>query len=247
MKNKQKKLAFLLALSIAFTSIVYSPVKAESEDTVARIDTEETDSGGNLLDILGLIVNSFMTGKIPSFQAILGTIFNDSDISENDTPSKILTKILTNKPNGSYAIQEDEAEAKMRKEATDAIESATLGKSARKKMKETVKKTEENVRESVILADQANKSDYTQRILRKISQQEALAAVRDGVVIRQNQQAQVDRAITNTLATQQLRKLSEADSKEKTKEATLGNHVTISSGWVSLPGLVDSERGEKAK
>jgi hypothetical protein len=77
-----------------------------------------------------------------------------------------------------------------------------------------------------------------------MSQQEALAAVREGIFIRQNQQAQVDRAIENTLAKEQLRKLAEADSKEKTREANLGNHLTISSGLVSLPGLVDTKGSE---
>jgi primosomal protein N' len=247
-KSKNALSKFLVGITIAIvtcTGISSTPVKAETEDVVSAADTEETGFSGNLLDVLGLIVNSFLHGKIPNFEEILSTLFDDRDSSEDNTPSKIVSKILTNQINGSFSIQQDEAEAKLREEATKAIESATLSKDAQKKMKETVKKTEDNVIESVELAEQAAGTDVTQRILRKMSKQEALNAIRDGIVIRQNQQAQVDRAIENTLAKEQLRKLAEADSKERTRDTILENQVTLSTGLVSLPGLIDIDRTDK--
>jgi hypothetical protein len=252
MKNKSKNivskyLARALAIVITVTGIGFGSAVATTQASAsATATTEETSNTGNLLDVLGLIVNSFMTGKIPNFQEIISTIFSTIESTEvaDNTPSKLATKILTNKPTGSYAISEDEAEAELRKAATEAIETATLGTEAQEKMKDTVKKTELNVKESVQLAESAQNTDVTQHILQKMSQQEALAAVREGIFIRQNQQAQIDRAIENTLAKEQLRKLAEADSKEKTREANLGNHLTISSGLVSLPGLVDTKGSE---
>jgi hypothetical protein len=245
-----KYLARALVIVVTVTGIATPSVKATTQDPAnATETTEETSNTGNLLDVLGLIVNSFMTGKIPNFSEIIATVFGTTESTElaDNTPSKLATKVLSNKPQGSYAIAEDEAEAELRRTATEAIETSTLGSDAQTKMKDTVKKTELNVKESVQLAESAQSIDVTQQILQKMAAQEGLAAVRDGILIRQNQQAQVDRAIENTLAKEQLRKLSEADTKEKAKEAIRGNNLTLSSGLVSMPGLIDTDNSEKVK
>jgi hypothetical protein len=220
-KNNSKLFPRLLAIPLVLGITVSYTQAAKAENT--------QDSGSqNLLEVLSGIIDSFLNFQIPNLDSIISSILHtpNPEKPEDDSPSRRASKVLENKPIGSYAIDEDEAEAGAREATIKATQDATLGEEAQKKLKETSKNVGVNVQTSTDLGEESQTLDVTQQILQNISKQESLNAEREGVIIQQSQQAQVDRAINNVLNTKQLEELSGANTAKRREDSAAANFST---------------------
>ncbi|NER31487.1 MAG: hypothetical protein F6J89_28695, partial [Symploca sp. SIO1C4] len=147
-----------------------------------------------------------------------------------------LSGVLENKPGGSYSIQEDLAEKNRQDTATQVASEATLSPQAQTTLKKTAKAVEANVIETVQLGEESQNLDVTQQIMQNLSRQEALNSQRQGTIIQQNQQAQLDRALANILNAQQAEELSERNTAQRRESAAAGRASTTQAGLLQMPG-----------
>ncbi len=203
---------------------------------------------GNLPDsIVGFFggleetVDDFVRSRIPDIGKIIDLVFN-RDLSEADLPSRQQSETLEGTPD-SYAISESETDALVREVLVETVESSSLNESAQTNLKQTAVLVQKTVDESVNLGEDSQNRDVTQQILQNLSQQEAISATRQGVIIQQNQQAQVDRAISNILNAQQAEELAAINAAKRREEIGTTNLTVRQWGLLRLPGnpIAESE------
>ncbi len=203
---------------------------------------------GNLPDsIVGFFggleetVDDFVRSRIPDIGKIIDLVFN-RDLSEADLPSRQQSETLEGTPD-SYAISESETDAIVREILVETVESSSLNESAQTNLKQTAVLVQKTVDESVNLGEDSQNRDVTQQILQNLSQQEAISATRQGVIIQQNQQAQVDRAISNILNAQQAEELAAINAAKRREEIGTTNLTVRQWGLLRLPGnpIAESE------
>ncbi|MGK7875421.1 MAG: hypothetical protein AB4426_19610 [Xenococcaceae cyanobacterium] len=245
MKNllkPQKNLAKIWAATILLIGLIANPAQAQNQDQSNQQETtiESTveqiqGEGVNLLNSLKEMLNSFVKYlEIPDLGQIFSDIFgNGQNTNENGAE---LSGILENKPGDSYSIQEDLAEKTEQDVATQIANDATLSPEAQTTLKTTAKAVEANVIESVQLGEESQNLDVTQQIMQNLSRQAALNAERQGTIIQQNQQAQVDRALANLLNAQQAEELSEENTAQRRENAAAGRASTTQAGLLQMPG-----------
>ena len=132
-------------------------------------------------------------------------------------------------------ISETEADAVVREVLVETVELSTLSEEAQTKLKETAVFVQETVEESVNLGEDSQNRDVTQQILQNLSQQEAISATRQGVLVQQNQQAQIDRAISNILNAQQAEELNAINTAKRREEIGTTNLTVRQWGMIRLP------------
>ncbi len=203
---------------------------------------------GNLPDsIVGFFggleetVDDFVRSRIPDIGKIIDLVFN-RDLSEADLPSRQQSETLEGTPD-SYAISESETDAIVREILVETVESSSLNESAQTNLKQTAVLVQKTVDESVNLGEDSQNRDVTQQILQNLSQQEAISATRQGVIIQQNQQARVDRAISNILNAQQAEELAAINAAKRREEIGTTNLTVRQWGLLRLPGnpIAESE------
>ena len=203
---------------------------------------------GNLPDsIVGFFggleetVDDFVRSRIPDIGKIIDLVFN-RDLSEADLPSRQQSETLEGTPD-SYAISESETDAIVREILVETVESSSLNESAQSTLKQTAVLVQKTVDESVNLGEDSQNRDVTQQILQNLSQQEAISATRQGVIIQQNQQARVDRAISNILNAQQAEELAAINAAKRREEIGTTNLPVRQWGLLRLPGnpIAESE------
>ncbi|NEO33158.1 MAG: hypothetical protein F6K36_22585 [Symploca sp. SIO3C6] len=241
--------ARILGLTILL-GLIANPVQAKTQDqpnqhqiTIANTVEQIQQEGSNLLDSLKEMLNSFVNSlEIPD----LGQIFNEiigkeKNLQENgelasQRSGSELSGVLENKPGGSYSIQEDLTEKNRQDTATQVASEATLSPQAQTTLKKTAKAVEANVIETVQLGEESQNLDVTQQIMQNLSRQEALNSQRQGTIIQQNQQAQLDRALANILNAQQAEELSERNTAQRRESAAAGRASTTQAGLLQMPG-----------
>ncbi len=203
---------------------------------------------GNLPDsIVGFFggleetVDDFVRSRIPDIGKIIDLVFN-RDLSEADLPSRQQSETLEGTPD-SYAISESETDAIVREILVETVESSSLNESAQTNLKQTAVLVQKTVDESVNLGEDSQNRDVTQQILQNLSQQEAISATRQGIIVQQNQQAQVDRAISNILNAQQAEELAAINAAKRREEIGTTNLTVRQWGLLRLPGnpIAESE------
>ncbi len=205
---------------------------------------------GNLPDsIVGFFggleetVDDFVSSKIPDIGKIIDIVFNSElEEGEADLPSRQQSETLEGTPD-SYAISESETDAIVREILVETVESSSLNESAQTNLKQTAVLVQKTVDESVNLGEDSQNRDVTQQILQNLSQQEAISATRQGVIIQQNQQAQVDRAISNILNAQPAEELAAINAAKRREEIGTTNLTVRQWGLLRLPGnpIAESE------
>ncbi|MGB5632946.1 MAG: hypothetical protein WBM86_09240, partial [Waterburya sp.] len=136
----------------------------------------------------------------------------------------------------SYAISESETDAVVREVLVETVSSTTLNESAQSNLKQTAVQVQKSVSESVDLGQDSQSRDVTQQILQNLSQQEAISATRQGIIVQQNQQAQVDRAISNMLNAQQAEELAGINAAKRREDIGTANLTVRQWGLIRLPG-----------
>ncbi len=203
---------------------------------------------GNLPDsIVGFFggleetVDDFVRSRIPDIGKIIDLVFN-RDLSEADLPSRQQSETLEGTPD-SYAISESETDAIVREILVETVESSSLNESAQTNLKQTAVLVQKTVDESVNLGEDSQNRDVTQQILQNLSQQEAISATRQGIIVQQNQQARVDRAISNILNAQQAEELAAINAAKRREEIGTTNLTVRQWGLLRLPGnpIAESE------
>lgn len=208
-------------------------IEQELNDTVNSVmDNIFGDFLGGLEDTVG----DFVSSKIPDLGRIIDLIFNgDLSAGETDLPSRQQSETLEGTPDG-YAISEAETDAVVREVLVDTVESATFDREAQTSLKQTAVRVQQSVSESVDLGQDSQNRDVTQQILQNLSQQEAISATRQGIIVQQNQQAQVDRAISNMLNAQQAEELAGINAAKRREDIGTTNLTVRQWGLVRLPG-----------
>ena len=181
-------------------------------------------------------VSDFVSTKIPDLGKIIDIVFNsDLEEGEADLPSRKQSETLEGTPN-SYAISESETDAVVREVLVETVGSTTLDKDAQTNLKQTSVQIQKSVDESVNLGEDSQSRDVTQQILQNLSQQEAISATRQGIIVQQNQQAQVDRAISNMLNAQQAEELAGINAAKRREDIGTTNLTVRQWGLIRLPG-----------
>lgn len=215
-------------------------IEQELDNTVnSVIDNIFGDLFGGLNDFLGGLedtVGDFVNSKIPDLGRIIELIFNgDLSAGETDLPSRQQSETLEGTPDG-YAISEAETDAVVREVLVETVESATFDREAQTNLKQTAVRVQQSVSESVDLGQDSQSRDVTQQILQNLSQQEAVSATRQGIIVQQNQQAQVDRAINNMLNAQQAEELAGINAAKRREDIGTANLTVRQWGLIRLPG-----------
>ena len=219
---------------------IYDQIDEELNSTVNNvIDNIFDNLPGGLQEFLGGLedtVEDFVSSKIPDIGKIIDIIFN-REVSEGktDLPSRQQSETLEGNPNG-YAISEAETDAVVREVLVETVSSTTLNESAQTNLKQTAVQVQKSVGESVDLGQDSQNRDVTQQILQNLSQQEAISATRQGIIVQQNQQAQVDRAISNMLNAQQAEELAGINAAKRREDIGTANLTVRQWGLIRLPG-----------
>ncbi|NES96472.1 MAG: hypothetical protein F6K32_14815 [Desertifilum sp. SIO1I2] len=171
--------------------------------------------------------------KIPDLEEVIAQIMTGNFTDNEGTK---LSTTLENKPQGSYSIQSDLANLAQQQTATSTASDATLSKAAQDRQAQMVQMVDRNVTQNIQLGEESQNQDVTQHIMRNISQQSALAAQNQGVIILQNQQAQIDRALANTLSAQQSKELSELNVTQRRQDAAAATASSTQAGLFQMPG-----------
>lgn len=219
---------------------IYDKIDRELNSTVNNvIDNIFGDLFGGLNDFLGGLedtVGDFVNSKIPDIGKIIDIIFNrEVGEGETDLPSKQQSETLEGNPDG-YAISESETDAVVREVLVETVSSATFDRQAQTNLKQTAVRVQKSVSESVDLGQDSQSRDVTQQILQNLSQQEAISATRQGIIVQQNQQAQVDRAISNMLNAQQAEELAGINAAKRREDIGTANLTVRQWGLIRLPG-----------
>ncbi len=219
---------------------ILDKIDDELDRTVDRvIDTIFSNLPDSILGFLGgfqQTVDDFVSSKIPDIGKIIDIVFNSElEEGEADLPSRQQSETLEGTPN-SYAISESETDAVVREILVETVESSSLNESAQTNLKQTAVLVQKTVDESVNLGDDSQNRDVTQQILQNLSQQEAISATRQGIIVQQNQQAQVDRAISNILNAQQAEELAAINAAKRREEIGTTNLTVRQWGLLRLPG-----------
>ncbi|MEO1799658.1 MAG: hypothetical protein AAFR62_04430 [Cyanobacteria bacterium J06629_2] len=219
---------------------IYDKIDRELNSTVNNvIDNIFGDLFGGLNDFLGGLENTvgdFVNSKIPDIGKIIDIIFNrEVGEGETDLPSKQQSETLEGNPDG-YAISESETDAVVREVLVETVSSATFDRQAQTNLKQTAVRVQKSVSESVDLGQDSQSRDVTQQILQNLSQQEAISATRQGIIVQQNQQAQVDRAISNMLNAQQAEELAGINAAKRREDIGTANLTVRQWGLIRLPG-----------
>lgn len=206
------------------------------DNIIDKVFNSFPDSIQGFLGGLTDTVNDFVSTKIPDISKIIDIVFN-SKLSEEeaDLPSRQQSKTLEGTPN-SYAISKSEADAVVREILVETVESTTFNQTAQTNLKQTAVKVQRSVDESVNLGQDSQSRDVTQQILQNLSQQEAISAIRQGIIVQQNQQAQVDRAISNMLNAQQVEELAGINAAKRREDIGTTNLTVRQWGLIRLPG-----------
>lgn len=202
-----------------------------------------SDTIKNLSSLLDQMLQSFIGSlKIPDLGEVVEKIMSDRS---NDNEGTKLSANLEKKPQGSYSIQEDLAKRAEQRTATTTALDATLSKAAQNRQTQIARIVEQNVSENIQLGEESQNQDVTQHIMRNISQQTALAAQNQGVIILQNQQAQIDRALANTLIAQQAKELGELNVSQRRQDAAAATSSSTQAGLFQMPGGITLGEQEK--
>ena len=215
---------------------ILDEIARDLEDSADKVIGGIFDSDiGDFFGGLENIVGDFVSSKIPDVGKIIELIFSSGSEGVAELPSKEQSEILEGSPE-SYPISETEADAVVREVLVETVESSTLSEEAQTKLKETAVFVQETVESSVNLGEDSQNRDVTQQILQNLSQQEAISATRQGIIVQQNQQAQIDRAISNILNAQQAEELNAINTAKRREEIGTANLTVRQWGMLRLPG-----------
>lgn len=211
----------------------------------------QSDSNPNLFNTLETMVGDFV-GSIEqvfsnveqSLEDFWANLTSIPAIAPEDKEQR-LSSTLENKPNGSYAIAEDTLEQKKIATTTEMAQESALSTKANAQLEQTARSVTTNVSQSLNLGQASQQTDTSQHILQNLSRQAALSAEREGILIQQNQQAQVDRALSNLLTAQQTKELTENNTTQRRQTASANNQATSSIGLIQLPGSIDPTQGQR--
>ena len=206
------------------------------DNVIDTIFNNLPDGVQGFLEGLEDTVDNFVNTKIPDIGKIVDIVFQ-SELSEGeaDLPSRQQSETLEGTPD-NYAISEAESDTVVREVLVETVESTTLNESAQTNLKQTALRVQRSVDESVDLGQDSQNRDVTQQILQNLSQQEAISATRQGIIVQQNQQAQVDRAISNMLNAQQAEELAGINVAKRREDIGTTNLTVRQWGLIRLPG-----------
>jgi hypothetical protein len=244
----------ITSLIVLFTNT--QPIQASTNSPEANQSPVESvqqlvQDGQDLFSSLQQGISSFISDlQLPDFEGILNDIFTVDDPIVLSTSSQV-----ENKPGGSYGIQDDLTDQALINSAEQVAQDTTLSQSAQSVLENIAIATAGNItttqqlgQDAQNLGQASQQLDVSQHILQNLSaqsaltaQQSALAATRQGVIIQQNQQAQIDRAVGNVLAAQQAKTLAEAATTKRREDAAAGVYSTAALGLIRMPGVTAND------
>lgn len=210
-----------------------------SASVLARTQDDASLRSGGLFDSLVQSIQFFVDDPtIPNFVNIVATVFNDSTAPSE---AENLLRELENKPDGSYAITQDSAEAAKVQAVRDNVQNATLGAEAQNRLRQTSQNAQATVSGSIALSDDSQGADATQQIMQNVSGQIADTNELLGTVVQQNQQHQVDRAVLTSLAAEMTEQLAAEATRERRQYSATASATASGYGFIRLAGLAEGE------
>ncbi len=239
MNVKAKFKHFLLVIITALFLTIgypYHPVLANSRNGTNNF---------NLFDFLSQILNSFVNYlDIPDLGSIFGDIIGSSENPHQQGGE--LAGTLENRPPDSYSILEDVADKTEQDLAIQIANDTTLSQEAQTNSINLAQAVEANVAENVQLGEESQNLDVSQQILQNLSQQTALNAQTQGIIIQQNQHSQLNQALTNLLNAQQAEELSESNTAQRREKEAAGKASIAQAGLLFLPGGITLNSGNNS-
>lgn len=220
-----------------------STAAEEIENEVRSLPDQVSDFFGSIQNFVanlpetfeGLLSRTIGTLGIPDLKQASDQA-EDTPTSEDEATA--LSEQLENQQDGqgSYAIRNDIADKASRDTALGIANSATLSEQAQQEQAQRAQQAAQLTQQNLQLGQESQSLDVTQQILQNLSQQTALNGQVNHEVLREAQQARIDRAIANTLNAQQARDLSIITTTDRRQGIAAGNAATQQTGLIALPG-----------
>jgi len=215
------------------TETINSLIDQDLEGAAQNILSDFLDSIpfiNNLKTQIQGIRQEVLNFRIPSTERIKVIVNqNLEDLSSS-------TERLENSPDNPTIVKEIENKV-IRATFEDVIEETSLGTQGQQKIAEVAELIQKTAEENIELGDQSQTLDVSQQILQNLSRQQALSASNQSILITQNQQAQVDRAMGNLLQAQTAEELAKINAR--TRRETAGSNDLLQRQWglVRVPGV----------
>ena len=183
----------------------------------------------NLKNQIEGIRQEVLNFKIPSTERI--KVIVNQNIEDLSTS----TERLENSPDNPSIVKEIEDKV-IRATFEDVIEETSLGTQGQQRLAEVAELVQKTVEDNIDLGEESQTLDVSQQILQNISKQNALSASNQSILITQNQQAQVDRAMGNLLQAQTAEELAKINAKARRETAGSNDLLQRQWGLVRIPG-----------
>lgn len=192
----------------------------------------QNDVFGSLNNLLSSTLGAV---KVPVLNQVSDNIMKSSTANNEGTK---LSETLENKigGEGSYAIKDDFNKQAERAAAIGVANGATLSTQAQERSAQQLLAAQTATHNSNQLSEDSKNQDVTQRIMQNISQQTALNAQTNEMLIQEAQQARTDRAVNNVLTAQAAKEIAAINTSSRRADAASGNAASQQAGMLMLPG-----------
>ncbi|MBD2603814.1 hypothetical protein H6G81_04520 [Scytonema hofmannii FACHB-248] len=192
----------------------------------------QNDVFGSLNNLLSSTLGAV---KVPVLNQVSDNIMKSSTANNEGTK---LSETLENKigGEGSYAIKDDFNKQAERATAIGVANGATLSTQAQERSAQQLLAAQTATHNSNQLSEDSKNQDVTQRIMQNISQQTALNAQTNEMLIQEAQQARTDRAVNNVLTAQAAKEIAAINTSSRRADAASGNAASQQAGMLMLPG-----------
>ena len=255
----KRKNSIILFITFLFIIGIQGKLVAQDDDSVNYQDTAPiTETINNLInqDLEGAAQNFLgdLFSSIP-FLNDLGSALQGvtEDLLDFKIPSTERIKVIVNQniedlssstesfenSPDSLPIAEEVYNTVVRATIVDVVEETSLSDDAQERIAEVTQFVQGATDKNIELAEESQTLDVTQQIMQNVSDQLASSATIQNVLVGQNQEAQVSRAMSNLLQAQVADAIEGANAQSRRDRAGSSQQLQQNWGLVRVPGLED--------
>lgn len=130
--------------------------------------------------------------------------------------------------------------------AQEWAQKTVLSEVALEEMRTKSEQIGDNLEQTIQITQQIQSSNVTQDIMKQRAIQEGLSAQRQALIVQQNEQEKIDRAIGNILSSEILKEISGSNLAKQREATSITNTAIDSSMLLSFPGLANAPRGDNS-
>ena len=255
----KRKNSIILFITFLFIIGIQGKLVAQDDDSVNYQDTAPiTETINNLInqDLEGAAQNFLgdLFSSIP-FLNDLGSALQGvtEDLLDFKIPSTERIKVIVNQniedlssstesfenSPDSLPIAEEVYNTVVRATIVDVVEETSLSDDAQERIAEVTQFVQGATDKNIELAEESQTLDVTQQIMQNVSDQLASSATIQNVLVGQNQEAQVSRAMSNLLQAQVADAIEGANAQSRRDRAGSSQQLQQYWGLVRVPGLED--------